>query len=188
MDVQFGFHTVCGKNVNIFDERLAERKNRLDRGYTVTYGAKPLTGTSVFEVEIASYAQAYFTGSFTQASLCLGVMRCRTGTDMRSVAIPKSTLMAPNYCVWTKRKVYNNLEQGVGLKAAYGNVDLYDLRVGDRVGLKLSCDGELEFTVNGQEQGVAAKGVYLSGYEVYAVVDHVGPHEMTRITRAVLGK
>ncbi len=70
----------------------------------------------------------------------------------------------------------------------YNRVDLISLRTGDRVGLRLSVDGALVFTVNGELLGVAATDVYRRGYDVYAVVEHFGPHRATRIVQSALGE
>ena len=43
---------------------------------------------------------------------------------------------------------------------------------GDNFGLRLSEDGALEFTVNGESQGIAAENVYTRDTDVYAFVDH----------------
>ena len=53
------------------------------------------------------------------------------------------------------------------------------------MGLQRSEDGVLEFTVNGESQGIAAENVYTSETDVYAVVDHWSDGGFgTRITRA----
>ena len=49
----------------------------------------------------------------------------------------------------------------------YGYVDLYDLHEGDRIGLRLSQDGVLEFFVNGESQDIAARDVYTRNSDVY---------------------
>ncbi len=61
----------------------------------------------------------------------------------------------------------------------YDRVDLQSLRTGDRVGLRLSFDDDLVFSVNGERLGVAATGVYYRGWDVYAAVDHFGSHPAT---------
>ncbi len=183
-EIQFGFHTVCGRDVTLSSDRLrAERKSGV-YGYGAAYGAKPLrvkSGlSSEFEVEIMDYKDGEW------GSLSLGVFRCVAGTDLKSVAIPVSTVRAPGYCVWREGTVSNNLD-GVERKP-YDRANLESLRTGDRVGLRLSFAGDLVFTVNGERQGVAATGVYRRGWDVYAVVELEGPHRATRIVRAALSE
>ncbi len=183
-DIQFRFHPVCGEGVTISNHRLRARaaiksSNSL---YGVAYGAKPLLGTSEFEVEVTDYNDEGV------GSLHLGVFRCVAGTDLKSVAIPSTvdTWRTPGYCLWGSGRVCNNLDGGE--VKPYDRVHLDSLRTGDQVGLRLSVDGALAFTVNGELQGVAATGVYRNGYDVYAVVEHYGPHRATRIVRSLLGE
>ena len=69
--------------------------------------------------------------------------------------------------------------------STYGHVDLRDLREGDRVGLLISEDGVLEFTVNGESQGIAAENVYARNRyrDIYAYVGHWNA-VATEITKA----
>ena len=57
---------------------------------------------------------------------------------------------------------------------------------GDRFGLRLSEDGALEFTVNGESLGIAAENVYRNtrNTDVYAVVKHWDNGTATVITKA----
>ena len=71
-------------------------------------------------------------------------------------------------------------------KQPYGRINLDKLRLGDRVGMRVTHEGILEFFVNGAYQGSAATGIYQRGYDVYAVVDHYGPCVATKITRATI--
>lgn len=68
----------------------------------------------------------------------------------------------------------------------YGDVDLYHIRSGDRVGLKVDGNGELTFFMNGKSQGVAASGVYSKhgDQEVYVIVGVSNNDYSVRITRA----
>ena len=60
------------------------------------------------------------------------------------------------WCTWYGKYHYllNNLATPTQCRD-YGYVDLYDLHEGDRIGLRLSQDGVLEFFVNGESQGIA---------------------------------
>ena len=102
-------------------------------------------------------------------------------------SIPSDSHCATNHCVWFQERLHNNLvtrsSDGPYLPV-YGNVNLDDLQEGDCVGLCLSQDGVLEFTVNGESQGVVAKNIYTRDSDVYAVVDHYGSCVATVITKA----
>ena len=54
----------------------------------------------------------------------------------------------------------------------YGHIGLGDLREGDRAGLRISEDGVLEFTINGESQGIATHNAYFRDFDVYVVVEH----------------
>ena len=47
---------------------------------------------------------------------------------------------------------------------------LDDVREGDCVGLHLSQDGVLEFTVNGESQSIAAENIYTRDTDVYMLL------------------
>ena len=79
--------------------------------------------------------------------------------------------------------LFNNLITP-GEESDYGYVDLDDLREGDTVGLHLSHNGVLEFFVNGENQGIAAKNMYTRNTDIYAVANHRGQCVATVITKA----
>jgi hypothetical protein len=144
----------------------------------VAYGAQPLKGLAEFEVKRVTHGAVWFN------SLRFGVMRMKRGTVIESgPGIPVDTIATEYHCVWANQTLYNNLVIP-GEKSDYGYVDLRDLREGDCVGLYLSRDGVLEFTVNGESQGIAAKNIYTRDTDVYAVVDHRGSCAATVITKA----
>ena len=179
-DIQFGYHSAAGKNIQITNDGLgAERmdpENMYDDG--VAYGAQPLKGLAEFEVKIVTYGAGWTT------SLGLGIRRCKKGTHIESgPSIPADSDVAKYHCMWDGQILYNNLVTP-GETPDYGFVDLKDLREGDCVGLRLSRNGVLEFTVNGESQGIAAKNIYTRDTDVYAVVDHYGQCIATVITKA----
>ena len=179
-DIQFGYHIASGEQIRITNDGLgAERMDPdgvFDNG--VAYGAHPLKGTAEFHVNIVSY------GTRWSGSLGLGVMRCKKGVSIESdPSIPSDPYDAANHCVWGGQWLYNNLVTPRE-ESDYGYVDLEDLREGDCVGLRQSQDGVLEFFVNGESQGIAAKNIYTRNSDVYAVVDHYGQCVATVITKA----
>ena len=181
-DIQFGYHSAAGKNIRITNNGLgAERMNpedKYDNG--IAYGAQPLKGLAEFEVKMMTYGAKWPASD----SLALGIRRCKKGVPIESgPGIPVGSHDAQYHCVWTDQRLVNNFITP-GEKSDYGYVDLDDLREGDCVGLRLSRDGVLEFTVNGESQGIAAKNIYSRDTDVYAVVDHYGRCVATVITKA----
>ena len=75
-------------------------------------------------------------------------------------------------CIWETGAIVNALEKipsTTGYKQAR---DLELLIKGDRVGMKITQEGDLEFFINGVSQGVAASNVYKPSnrYELYPLV------------------
>ena len=182
-DIQFGYHSAAGRSIQIINNGLgAERMNPdfyLLNG--VAYGAQPLKGLAEFEVKMVSYYGAKWCGSIQ-----VGLRRCKKGVPIESgPGIPEDSRYTKYHLVWSDQRIDNNLFTP-GEWSNYGYVDLRDLCEGDCVGLRLSQGGVLEFTVNGESQGIAAKNIYTRDTEsdVYAVVDHCGSCIATVITKA----
>ena len=76
-------------------------------------------------------------------------MRCEKGVPIEF--IPSDAYGAVNHCVWSGQLLWNSLFTSRG-ESEYGYVNLSDLGQGDCVGLCISRDGVLEFTVNGETE------------------------------------
>ena len=179
--IQFGYHSASGKLITITDDGLRAERMNPDKtsGGGVVYSSLPLKGIAEFEVKIVSY------GTRWRHSMGLGVMKCKKGVPIESgPSIPDVFSHATvNHCVWDGNHVSNNLVSP-GERSEYGCVDLKDLREEDYVGLHLSQDGVLEFIVNGESQGIAAKNIYTRDSDIYAFVDHYANCVATVITKA----
>ena len=181
-DIQFGYHSAAGECIRITNNGLgAERMDPEGTSFDgIAYGAQPLKGLAEFEVKMVAYVAKWSTTE----SLGLGIRRCKKGVPIESGPdIPTDSFDADYHCVWFGQKLFNNLATPRE-KSDYGYVDLDDLREGDCVGLRLSQGGVLEFTVNGESQGIAAKNIYTRDTDVYAVVDHSDRGVATVITKA----
>ena len=181
-DIQFGYHSAAGKYIRITNNGLGAERVSPEYEFMggVAYGAQPLKGVAEFEVKMVTY------GAKWSGSLALGIRRCKKGVPIESgPGIPTNSFVAEYHCVWFDPSLYNNLVTPRE-ESSYGYVDLRDLREGDCVGLRLSqeSDGVLEFTVNGESQGIAAKNIYTRDTDIYAVVDHFGRCVATVITKA----
>ena len=180
-DIQFGYHGTSGRQIRITNNGLGAEKRNADRGLEngIAYGVCPLKGRAEFEVMIVGHVTKYY-----YSALRLGVMRREKGEPIESGdIIPRNSHDADDHCVWFCCQLRNNLVHPRE-EYDYGYVDLSDLREGDCIGLYLSRDGVLEFTVNGESQGIAAKNIYTRNTDVYAVVDHHGSCFATVITKA----
>ena len=180
-DIQFSYSYIAGQLIRI-TELGAEKMYRNVLYDGVAYGECSLKRKAEFEVEIVVYSR----NAAWKSSLQLGIMRCKKDVSIKSdsgYSIPSNSYGAKNHCIWGGQQLYNNLVTP-SEKSEYGYIDLDDLREGDRAGLRLSQDGVLEFTVNGESQGIAARNIYIGNRDVYAVVDHCGSCVATRITKA----
>jgi len=63
------------------------------------------------------------------------------------------------------------LANGKGIRREYGNFNLDDLKVGDRIGLIRKRNGDLHYYINGLDQGVAVSNL---PSKVWGVVDMYG--------------
>ena len=176
----FGYHSASGEQIRITNDGLGAERMDPDRVHDngVAYGAHPLKGMAEFKIKIVS-CETKWTWS-----LGLGVMRCEKGVPIEpGPSIPSAPFIAANHCLWGDDLMFNNIVTP-SEKSEYGYVNLDDLREGDCVGLRLSQDGVLEFFVNGESQGIAAKNIYTRNSDVYAVLDHYGSCIATIITKA----
>ena len=199
-EVQFGYLPICSSHVEVSscvrsaggpvrvltpptcqiseDHRTATKRDpSATYAYGVVYSERPLKGTAEFEVELVSY------GTGWSGTLKLGVMRCKTGSYLTEKSIPRYSPEGTHHCVWSSDKLHNRLTDCF-TEQHYGEVNLDELRAGDRLGMRVTLEGNLEFFVNGRYQGVAAEDIYQKGHDVYAVVDHYANCKATKITRS----
>ena len=133
------------KQISADDQGLAHYKSH------AVYGAHPLKGEAEFEVKITKLAGrvpgfsagVVFTSKHEKNELCI---------FKGEVSIHPTI---------SGKWLYSTLGCGESQWSTYGQTDRRGLRVGDRVGLILSKDGVLEFTVNGESRGIAAENVYI---------------------------
>ena len=177
----FGYHEVRSSHMAIVEDGYSARKKDPESTYAygVCFGARRLRGEAEFEVMLTELGTSW-SGTFK-----LGVMRISKNCEIRHIKIPRYSPDAPSFCVWCNQKLHNRLSESSELaEKPYGMVSLDNLKCGDRLGMQLTSEGQLSFYVNGCYQGLATENVYLSGYNVYAVVDHYGRCKATTITRS----
>lgn len=181
--IEFGFQQVSGKNIIVSEKNKlkAKRKDPGNDPYdAVVYGTEPLKGTTEFEIEIECYDNTKWSGSVQ-----LGVSRLKQGSDLRQSQIPRLSEHGDNHCIWLSNEIHNRLDGGQHIQSPYGSrEEFHSLREGGRVGFRLTHNGDLYFFLNGKCQGIAASGVYKTGYDVYPVVDVTGGCTAVKITRA----
>lgn len=182
--IQFGFHPVTGENIQLSENNMAAQRvyRTYGGGDAVVIGAKRLKPPSKLEVEIIS-VESKSRGTPVPASLQIGVMQCKSGTQPKKSDLPTRSEFSDNCCVLWKSYVWNNL--GSQLKTSkYTSVNLCETKQGDRVGVGLTNEGDLLFFLNGKSHGVAVWNVCRKGYDLYPVVDVANACLAIRITTA----
>ena len=178
--IQFSYHREKYAGLLITDFGLGAEKINLpsssfhasSRGFA--YGAQPLKGMAEFEVKLTSDVK--FCGTIS-----LGLKRCKKGTPL--VSKPRLSIVPVDSCMWTGTRLHNGLVTPAK-KSDYDLVNLNDLCIGDHLGIRVSRSGVLEFFVNGESQGIAARNMYNDNSDVSAVVEHRGNSVSTTITKA----
>ena len=181
--IQFKFNLVTGKNIALSkDGQYAHRKDPRNYFDAVVYGSKPLRCACEFEVEIVSYQEKVWSWS-----IHIGVMQCKTDSGgITQTIITKRSEDSDNHCMWFHNEVRNNLGDDVIIvgKEKPFSTNLCDLQRGGRVGFLLTQSGDLAFCINGVNQGIAARKLYRSGYDLYPVVDVCCSCTGVKITKA----
>ena len=134
------------------------------------YGALPLRGRAEFEVEIVKSRAPSFQ---------IGLMKVEKKNAPECIA----HYDLHRFCDIKLCRCHSNRLLEAFNFTGRNNPNRY-LCEGDRFGLHLSEDGVLEFTVNGESQGIAAENVYTSDTDVYVVVNHFFNSVATAITKA----
>lgn len=178
-EISFRFSKVSyGRNIFVSEDGLTARRKdpSYDSGSGV-YIATPLTSTFEFELEVTDCVKN------SAGSLEIGVWQCPKGS-YKHLDIPHKIGWANNdSCMWECDKVYNRLN-GLNTDSFYGSINLQELVKGDRVGLKLSSNGNLSFLIDGKSQGIAATSVHNYDYDIYPVIGVGGNSCAIQITRA----
>jgi len=176
-EITFGFSNVCRSRMVISEDGLSARRDINNHSIGVVYGEKSLKGVSEFEVEIARYRSEW------GGSVILGVVKVSKEKKLTVSDVPYTSWNAPNHFVWWGGRLFNNFSDE-RLITDYGNVNLNNLREGNRVGLILDRNGDLSFLVDGQSQGVACRNIFSEDHNFFVVVEHYGRCYWTRITRS----
>ncbi|XP_043280017.1 neuralized-like protein 4 isoform X2 [Venturia canescens] len=175
------FHERVGTLVKLSNNaRTAERRRPLDEfnnGVVMTH--RPLRDNELFEIRIDRLVDKW------SGSIEVGV------TSHSPTALEFPATMTNMRSGTTMMSGCGILTNGKGIQREYGEINLDELREGDRVGMIRRSNGNLHYLINGLDQGVAAKvpgGVYgvveLYGMTVkVTIVDRDEREEQNLITR-----
>lgn len=148
MSRQLKWHPVADCLV-LSSDRLVAESNNNNRGEV--HVSEPLhrTGEFEFKIEERKGHDIIIRDGF------FGI-----GIQRRQCKSPPPLYTLPGRCIWQTGAIYNTLKNSSSI-VGYSNACDLDLLVpGDRVGIMITIEGNLEFFVNGKSQGIAAEGVY----------------------------
>ncbi|XP_059483047.1 neuralized-like protein 4 [Neocloeon triangulifer] len=137
------FHPRCGQRVVLSEGRTVARRSLADFNCGLVFSSTPLEPGRPFIVRIDSKVNTW-SGSIEVGATALD-------PDLMAELPLSATDLAQETFVMSGGSV---LKDGHSLLELYGT-DLDTLQEGDTVGVLLNHQGELEFLVNGESQGVA---------------------------------
>lgn len=155
------FHSKTGSLVHLSNEaRTAERIRPLDEfNNAVVMTHRPLQDDELFEIRIDKMVEKW------SGSIEVGI----TTHDPNIIAFPGTmTNLRSGTIMMSGCGILTN---GKGTRREYGQFNLDDLQVGDRIGLTRKKNQDLHYFINGIDQGVAASNVVQC---VWGVVDLYG--------------
>ena len=110
--------------------------------------SEPLRRTGEFEVKVEAKGPSTRDGFFG-----IGIRR-------RQHRSPRPLHTLSGCCIWQTSAIYNALKNTSSTVSYQTARDLELLIKGDRVGMRITKEGDLEFFINGMSQGIAARDVY----------------------------
>ncbi|KAK1117500.1 hypothetical protein K0M31_016533 [Melipona bicolor] len=168
-EIMHKFHESVGLNVQLNTDRTVATRCR-EYNNAILLSEVPLENNELFEIAIREVAREW------SGCLRLGIVKNESGNWLTSMNLV-SGMRSISTDAWylTGNEVRHN---GYVLCMNYCP-SLEWLRVGDKVGLKRTHEGNLKFYINGEDMGIAASNI---PEMVYAVVDLFGSTVTVNIT------
>lgn len=163
------FHESVGLNVQLNSERTVATRCR-EYNNTVLLSEAPLENNEIFEIAIQEIAREW------SGCLKIGVLSNETGNWLTSMNLVPGMTSIPNDAWY----LTSNELKHTGYVLALNYCPSLDwLRVGDKIGMKRTHDGNLKFYINGEDMGIAASDV---PENIYAVIELFGSTVAVSIT------
>ncbi|XP_077270706.1 neuralized E3 ubiquitin protein ligase 4 isoform X1 [Temnothorax americanus] len=163
------FHESVGLNIQLNNDRTVATRCR-EYNNAVLLSEAALENNELFEIAIQEVAREW------SGCLRIGVLSNETGNWLTSMnLVPGLTSIPSDAWYLTGNEVRH---MGFALASNYCT-SLDWLRVGDKIGVKRTHEGNLKFYVNGEDMGVAASDV---PEMVYAVIELFGSTVAVNIT------
>lgn len=163
------FHESVGLNIQLNNDRTVATRCR-EYNNAVLLSEAALENNELFEIAIQEVAREW------SGCLRIGVLSNETGNWLTSMnLVPGMTSIPSDAWYLTGNEVRH---MGFALASNYCT-SLDWLRVGDKIGVKRTHDGNLKFYVNGEDMGIAVSDV---PEMVYAVIELFGSTVAVNIT------
>lgn len=163
------FHESVGLNIQLNSDRTVATRCR-EYNNAVLLSETSLENNEMFEIAIQEVAREW------SGCLRIGVLSNETGNWLTSMNLVPGMTSIPNDAWY----LTGNEVRHTGFVLASNYCPSLDwLRVGDKIGMKRTHEGNLKFYVNGEDMGVAASDV---PEMVYAVIELFGSSVAVNIT------
>ncbi|KYN07792.1 Neuralized-like protein 4 [Cyphomyrmex costatus] len=163
------FHESVGLNIQLNSDRIVATRCR-EYNNAVLLSEAALENNELFEIAIQEVAREW------SSCLRIGVLSNETGNWLTSMnLVPGMTSIPSDAWYLTGNEIRH---MGFTLSSNYCT-SLDWLRVGDKIGVKRTHEGNLKFCVNGEDMGIAASDV---PEMVYAVIELFGSTVAVNIT------
>ncbi|XP_012173117.2 neuralized-like protein 4 isoform X1 [Bombus terrestris] len=168
-EIMHKFHESVGLNVQLNNDRTVATRCR-EYNNAILLSETPLENNELFEIAIQEVAREW------SGCLRIGVVKNESGNWLTSMnLVPGMGSISTDAWYLTGNEVRHN---GYVLCMNYCP-SLEWLRVGDKIGLKRTHEGNLKFYINGEDMGIAASSI---PEMVYAVIDLFGSTVTINIT------
>jgi len=163
------FHESVGLNIQLNSDRTVATRCR-EYNNAVLLSETALENNELFEIAIQEVAREW------SGCLKIGVLNNETGNWLTSMNLVPGLTSIPSDAWY----LMGNEMRHIGYALATNYCTSLDwLRVGDKIGVKRTHEGNLKFYVNGEDMGVAASDV---PEMVYAVIELFGSTVAVNIT------
>lgn len=163
------FHESVGLNIQLNSDKTVATRCR-EYSNAVLLSETPLENNELFEIAIQEVAREW------SGCLRIGALSNETGNWLTSMNLVPGMTSIPNDSWY----LTGNEVRHTGFVLASNYCPSLDwLRVGDKIGMKRTHEGNLKFYINGEDMGVAASDV---PEMIYAVIELFGSTVAVNIT------
>ncbi|XP_065051659.1 neuralized-like protein 4 [Rhopilema esculentum] len=162
---QMHFHRRCGRYIKLSDHNQRARREGDTYDHGLVFSERPLHTGELFQLKIEEMELKW------AGSLRIGVTTENPNLNETKIARAVTDLFTSddeNYWVLSGQSVHNGKKE-----FEYNKLNMYSLRVYDRVAVQVKSNGDLHFYENGFDRGIAMRDMPIQK-ELFAVFDLYG--------------